>query len=192
MNTGGVDTFLIFILCPNTPCLGCFTPRDEYWRGVHPKNIHRVPLYPLSTGLCPSRRIFEGCTPYEHSSCAPIPPIKGSMPFAMNVREVYTLPISIVCPFTPHRGVHTPRNEYLRGVHPSNIHRLALYPVSRGRYPSQSIFGGVYTRSIFIACPCTPCRGVYTPCNECSRGIHPSNIHRLPLYPPSRGSYPSQ
>ena len=55
MNIGGLYTLLIFIACPYTPYGVVYTPHDDYWSGVHPSNIHRVPVYPLSSGLYLSR-----------------------------------------------------------------------------------------------------------------------------------------
>ena len=53
MNVGGMYTLPIFTAFPETPLLGVYTTRDEFWRGAHPFNIHRVPLYPLFRGLYP-------------------------------------------------------------------------------------------------------------------------------------------
>ena len=40
---------------------------------------------------------------------------------------------------------------------------------------------GVYVVPTFIACPYAPCLGVYTPRDECWRGIHPPNIYPVPI-----------
>ena len=63
----------------------------------------------------------------------------------------------------PCPGSCTPRDEYWRGVHPSNIHRVRLYPLLEGRIPVAPNIGGVYTLVMFIACAYTPCREVYAP-----------------------------
>ena len=85
--------------------------------------------------------------------------MEGSIPLAMNIGGVYTRSILIVCPYTPFRGVYTPRDEYWRGVHPSNIHCVPHFPVSpiKGSIPFMLNIGGVYTRPIFIVCPHTSC-----------------------------------
>ena len=219
MNVGGVCSLPIFIECSYTPWQEVYTPRDECRRDLHPSNIHQVPLYPLSRGLFPSRRMFEGCTSFQYSWCGPISPVEGSLPLAMNIGGVYTLPIFNACSYTSYSEVHTPRDGCWRGLHPSNIHCVPLNRLSRGWNNVQWIWrgctsfqyslrgpippvqgsipvtmhiGGVYILSIFIACPYTPCPVVDPPRDEGWRGVHPSNIHHVPLYTLSRGLYPSR
>ena len=135
INVAAVYTLAIFIACPCTPCRVVYIPHDECWRDVHLSNIHRVRLYPLSRGLHKSRSILEGYRPFSYSSRAPIPPCKGFIPLAMNVRGVYTLPIFMACPYTPFRLVYTRRDQCCRGVQPSNIYRVPVCPLSNGLYP---------------------------------------------------------
>ena len=104
--------------------------------GVHPSNIHRLPLYPLFRDLYPSQRMFMVCAPFEYSLHALSPLLKGCTPLAMDTGGVYTLAIFIACPYTLYEGVCIPCDEYLRGVHPRNIHGLPLYARLRGVYPS--------------------------------------------------------
>ena len=79
----GVYTLPIFIACPYTSYRVVYTPHNEYWRSVHPHNIHRVPH---------------------------IPPVEGSIPLLMNVGGVYTLPMFIVCRYFHCQVVYTPPN----------------------------------------------------------------------------------
>ena len=169
MTVGGVYILPTIITCPYIPCRGVYTlgdecwraihpssihrvtlyplsrglyPGDEYWRDVHPSNIHRVPVHPLSRGLYPSRQILEGCTSFQYSLLAPITLVTGSIPLKKNDGGVYNLPIFIACPYTLCLGLYTPRDECWRDVHPSNIHPVALYPLSRGLSPLRCIVHG--------------------------------------------------
>ena len=137
MNVGGVYTLAILIVCSYTRCPVVYAPRDECWKGIYTSNIDCVPLYPLFNGQYPSRRMLEGCRPFQHSSRAPIAHVERSILLAMSIAGVYTLPIFIACPFSPCRGVYTPRDECWTGVHPSNNHHLSLYSVSWGLYPGR-------------------------------------------------------
>ena len=105
---GGVYTLPIFIVCPSYPCSAVYTPRHDILRGVHPSNIHYLPLYPV---------------------------LKGCAPLAMNLGWVYTLPLFIACPSTPSSGVYTSGDEFLRDVHPCNVHYLPLYALPKGCTP---------------------------------------------------------
>ena len=110
LNVGGVYTPPIFITCPYATCPIVYTAHDEWWRGVPPSNIRRVPLSSLSSGFYPLRYLLEGCTPFQYSLRAPIPRVEWSIPLC---------------------------NEWWRGVSASNIHGVPQHPLSSGLYPLQ-------------------------------------------------------
>ena len=134
--------------------------------------------------------MLQGCTPLQYLSHAPIPLDECSIPLAMNVEGVHTLPIFIVCPYSPCQVGYTTLDECWKGCTPFQSSSRAPIPTVEGYVPLAMNVGGVYTLPIFIACPYAPCRVVYTPCDECWRCLHPSNIHHVPLYPLLSGLYP--
>ena len=126
MNLGRVYTPPTFIATGIDQSNGGVAPHDEYWEGVHRSNVYRESFRPLNNG-----------TVFQHSSHGPIPYGEWSIPLAMNVNGVYTLPLFIVCLYPPCRVVCTPSNDYCTGVHPSNIHCVPLHPLCSGLYPSR-------------------------------------------------------
>ena len=137
MNIAGVYTLPISISCPDTPCRGVYTPRDEYLRGGHPANSHCVPHTPCRVVYTSGDECWRGVHSSNIHRVPIYPPVEWSIPLVMNIGGVYTVLIFIACCYTPFRVVSPPRDEYWRGVHPSNIHRVPLYPLPRGLYPSR-------------------------------------------------------
>ena len=99
MNVAGVYTLPIFIAFPFTPCRGVYSPCKI--EGVHTLQIFIVrPYTPYSGVYTPRDECTRGCTPLQYSWCAPIPSVEVSIPLAMNIGAVYTLPIFIACPIS--------------------------------------------------------------------------------------------
>ena len=96
----------------------------------------------------------------------------------MNIGGVYTRPTFIA------RGMDHPtsgtgaRDEYWKGVNPSNLYHEGSRPLDWGVQGHAVNIGRVYTPPTFIAKGMVASTGGIGPCDECCKGVHPSNIHR--------------
>ena len=94
----------------------------------------RAPIPPIE-GSMPIAMNVGGFTPFQYSSRAPKPRVEWSKHLGMNVLGVYTLPIFVACPHIHCRGVYMTRDEYWSGVDPPNVHCVVLHPHLSGLYP---------------------------------------------------------